>query len=86
MPKVIYLNFASTVKINAGHTIMIICSILEFLPSDYFTIMFVSCNLESSAVKSTSTSERCRIQQVTKRLRLNDVIPVKSPVKRCRSD
>ena len=66
MPKVIYLNFASIVKINAGHTILIICSSLEFLPSDYFTIMFVSCNLESSAVKSTSTSERCRIQQAPK--------------------
>ena len=77
-----YLSFASIVKINAGHTILIISSSLEFVPSDYFTIMFVSCNLESSAVKSTSTSERCCIQQVTKRLRLNDVIPVKSPVKR----
>ena len=51
MPKIIYLSFASIVKINAGHTILIICSSLEFLPSDYFTIMFVSCNLESSAVK-----------------------------------
>ena len=84
MPKIIYLSFASIVKINAGHTVLIICSSLEFLPSDYFTIMFVSCNLESSAVKSTSTSERCRIQQVTRLLRLNDVIPVKRPVKRCR--
>ena len=86
MLKIIYLSFASIVKINAGHTILIICSSLEFHPSDYFTIMFVSCNLEGSAIKSTSTSERCRIQQVTKRLRLNNVIPVKGPVKRCRCD
>ena len=86
MPKIIYHSFASIVKINVGHTILIICSSLEFLPSDYFTIMFVSCNLESSKVKSTSTSEQCHIQQVTKCLRLNDVIPIKSPVKHCHSD
>ena len=32
MPRIIYLNFVSTVEINAGHVLLIICCSLERLP------------------------------------------------------